>query len=98
MAGNFGLDGYIEAGSFSARQIVKPFSAWSRDFALSASAVSSSSSQQFSPWLADLFDYGGTGELLKTTAVRILASIQSLGSLVMLFLAGLAIRRTFGVS
>lgn len=97
LAGLFTLDGAIEALVFAGRQIVKPFSSWSRDFTLPASYDSGGAGTTLSAWMAALLGTG-SGGLIRTTFVRFLASTQSLIALIMLFLSGLAIRRTFGVS
>lgn len=98
MAGVGEFDGLLESAVFSARQIVKPFSAWSRDFTLPAAYYPESSVAVMSSWTASLLSEEGVPSLAKTTIVRILASVQSLISLLLMFLTGLAVRRTFGLS
>lgn len=97
IAASFSSESLLESLVFSTRQIVKPFSAWSRDFTLSATA-SVGSMSELSPWLSRLLKTGTQHELVFTTVVRILASLQSFVGLVLLFLSGLAARRTFGVN
>lgn|GEM_PF-6365486 len=98
MAWDFGFGQSVEAAVFSARQIVKPFSAWSRDFLLPASYTDAGSVVAASDWTKRLVGIGSESALAKTTIVRILASIQSVGGLILLFLSGLAVKRTFGVN
>lgn len=96
-AGISTVDGALESAVFSARQIVKPFSAWSRDFALAAAPLSGSGTTAVSPWIEKLMLIGTDYEVLRSTLVRVIATVQSFVAIVLLFLSGLAVRRTFGV-
>lgn len=97
IAASYSGSSLLESLVFSTRQIVKPFSAWSRDFTLPAT-ISVDNINQVSPWLSLLLKTGTDYELVSTTVVRILASLQSFFGLVLIFLSGLAARRTFGVN
>lgn len=97
IAGVSTFDGAVESGVFSARQVVKPFTAWSRDFALSAAPASNGSPTALDPWIRDLMSVGSKSEVIQSTVVRLFATVQSFLSIILLFLSGLAVRRTFGV-
>ncbi|MFN4040622.1 MAG: hypothetical protein ACK4I0_03035 [Brevundimonas sp.] len=98
MAWDFGLNQAVESLVFSARQIIRPFSAWGREFLIPASYSDQSYNTLLSEWTGNLIGIGSDATLIKTTIVRILASIQSVCGLILLFLTGLAVKRTFGVS
>jgi hypothetical protein len=87
--------GLVEALQFSARQVIKPFSVWSRDIALPA-VPGSGAAEAPDRWIVALLHVGNNfGDLLRTLLVQVLATLQSLASLALLFLSGLAIRRVF---
>jgi hypothetical protein len=87
---------FLSALEFSAQNMVRPFSVWSSgsagcnfDQTLLASAEGCRPS-----WAADLSD---GSVVLHRLLVRVVASIQTIFSLTMLFLFGLALRRKFQV-
>lgn len=95
-AGQLTVDGATEAAIFSARQVVKPFSVWGRDFLLQAGISEEPSS--IGSWLSALVRAHQSEELLMAALVRLIATLQSLATIAMLFLSGLAIRRSFGLN
>lgn len=90
-AGVWSMDAAGEALTFSARQIVKPFSVWGREF--SEGAIPGSSSN----WIGLLIG-GDEASSFRALAVRLIASVESIAAIMLIFLTGLAVKRSFSVS
>ncbi|HEY8574423.1 pentapeptide repeat-containing protein [Phenylobacterium sp.] len=97
VAAVWSVEGALEALQFSARQIVKPFTVWSRDVNLPA--VPRGSETLAGGWIENLFTgCSPVADLLKSLLVRVVGSVQSVVALALLFLSGLAVRRAFALS
>jgi len=83
LAGRGTLNGLLEAFSFSGRNVFRPFGVWTAE------------REALGAWAFDLLEGGPAA---KGLAMRLLASLQSLSSIVLGFLLGLALRRKFQIT